>query len=111
MPIPRGGSPRGRERVASSEADAQVAGPLRLALPGGRRFTASDAVDALRQLNARSVTPQPDIWRFMTRWAARLQRATGTRIRCGSPAAFLEDLARLGWLELDGDPFDQPSAT
>ncbi len=47
----------------------------------------------------------------MTRWAARLQRATGTRIRCGSPAAFLEDLARLGWLELDGDPFDQPSAT
>ncbi len=47
----------------------------------------------------------------MTRWAARLQRASGTRIRCDSPAAFLSDLARLGWLELDGDPFDHPSAS
>ena len=77
---------------------------LRLRLPDGSAFDAVDALDALRQLNARSLTPQPDLWRFMTGWAARARRANGAHVRCGGPGVFLKDLARLGWVELEGDP-------
>lgn len=77
---------------------------LRLRLPDGSAFEAVDAIDALRQLNARSLSPQADIWRFMTGWAGRMRRLGGRQVRCGSPGLFLTDLARLGWIELEGDP-------
>lgn len=73
-------------------------------LPDGSAFEAVDALDALRQLNARSLAPQADLWRFMTSWAGRMRRLGGGQVRCGSPGLFLADLARLGWIDLDGDP-------
>ncbi|MBK7780066.1 MAG: hypothetical protein IPJ58_04600 [Ardenticatenia bacterium] len=78
---------------------------LRLILPDGSLIVAANAFDALRQLNARSLTPQPDLWRFMTLWSARLRRSTGTKVRSDSPATFLSDLVRLGWVDLIGDPY------
>lgn len=73
-------------------------------LPDGSTFEAVDALAALRTLNARSLTPQADLWRFMTGWAGRMRRLGGQQVRCGSPGLFLTDLARLGWIDLDGDP-------
>ncbi|MBK8541138.1 MAG: hypothetical protein IPL60_14230 [Ardenticatenia bacterium] len=74
-------------------------------MPDGSLIVAANAFDALRQLNARSLTPQPDLWRFITLWSARLRRSTGTKVRSDSPATFLADLVRLGWVDLIGDPY------
>jgi len=77
---------------------------LRLRLPDGAALDAIDALDAIRQLNARSMTPQADLWRFMSGWSGRLKRLGGSQVRCSSPGLFLFDLARLGWIDLEGDP-------
>jgi hypothetical protein len=67
----------------------------------GLRIEAEDALDALRQMNARSLLPEPDAWRYMLAVSARVRRATGQAVRCDSPARFLADMASVGLLELE----------
>lgn len=75
--------------------------PLLITTAEGLRIEAEDALDALRQMNARSLLPEPDAWRYMLAVSSRVRRATGKAVRCDSPARFLSDMASAGLLSLE----------
>jgi hypothetical protein len=70
----------------------EIAMPLLITTAEGLRIEAEDALDALRKMNARSLLPEPDAWRYMLAVSSRVRRATGQAVRCDSPARLVTSL-------------------